>query len=77
MLLNYMNQNKSLWNRSSIRLSKTEYKVLSIICEKLNLSPTSYVEKQRILYNQERGDSTNFTAYLRDSMFNFLLGERK
>lgn len=77
MLLNYMNYNNPLWNRSSIRLSDTEYKVLSLICERAKISPTNYVENQRVLYNLDRGGSTNFTAYLRDSMFKILIGEQK
>lgn len=75
MLLNYMKQTNSHWNRSSIRMSKTEYKALSLICEKIKMSPTSYIENQYILYNENKGDSTNFTAYLRDSMFKNLIGE--
>ena len=77
MLLNYMNETQSGWNRSSIRLSKMEYEVLLYLSKRMNISPTTYVEKQRILYNLNKGESNNFTAFFRDSMFKFLIGDKK
>lgn len=75
MLVYYMYRDKTQWRRSSLRLGEYEYQALVDICQRLDVSPTSFVEACKTRYVPGEG---NFTSYVKNEVVKQLLkGEGK
>lgn len=73
MLVYYMYRDKTQWRRSSLRLGEYEYQALVDICQRLNMSPTSFVESCKVRYKKEE---SNFTSYVKNEVVKQLLKEK-
>jgi hypothetical protein len=73
-----MHKDKTQWRRTSLKLGEEEYKALLYISQKLDVSPTSYVEGARVAYDiDNEGYINNFTSYLKNKMVQYLLEEKQ
>ena len=74
VLLNFMIlDEKGNWRRTSTRIHEGDYEALCYLAERDNISPTAYLELAGILF--KNSPLNNFTAFLRQHMFQELLKE--